>query len=62
VVICPLCRHEVGPIRRAHDVRKISAFGHGLAHRACMKHYNLKGRTPTDPIARGKLEKVKVPQ
>ena len=43
VKVCPLCGHEIGPIVKAHDWRKLSAFGFTFAHRACVK---ARGLTP----------------
>lgn len=46
IVVCRLCGHEVGPINTAHDVRKLSVFGESLAHKACVKHFNLTPKKP----------------
>ena len=49
IKLCVLCGHEVGPIRKATDIRKLAAFGNGLAHRPCVKAAGIKPRVPVQP-------------
>lgn len=41
IIVCKLCRHEVGPLVKAHDVRTIYPFGGSFVHRVCAEHFGL---------------------